>query len=127
MRFTEDELSLMCLALGRLSSIEIAEQLGCSAETADTYHATLFDKVHEARHCPPNLPVVSLAEDRLAIVISGRVLHCKPVSFQLLAYLIRQRGRWVRAEALRRDVLRVSMQPGASNVRWHVLQARRSL
>ncbi len=127
LRFTEEELSLIGFALTRLSSVEIVQRLQCSTEKADTCRSTLLGKVDGARTSPPDLPIVSLAEDRLAIEISDHIVRCKPVSFQLLTYLVRHRGSWVRAEALRREVLRASMQPGASNVRWHVLQARRSL
>jgi len=64
-------------------------------------------------------------ETRVAIL--GQRFACKPTSFRLLAYLIHRAGRWIRAEMLGREVLQTSFQHGASNVRWHVLQARRTL
>ena len=45
----------------------------------------------------------------------------------MLSYLIRQRGRWIAADILRREVLNTCTQPGASNVRWHIFQARRAM
>jgi DNA-binding response OmpR family regulator len=70
---------------------------------------------------------VMLDEPSLAITIRGQRFVCKPTSFRLLSFLVHQRGQWVRAEALARDVLGVCFQKGASNLRWHALQARRAL
>jgi DNA-binding response OmpR family regulator len=71
--------------------------------------------------------LVLLDEHALAVTILGERFACKPTSFRILSHLIHRRGHWVRAEALKREVLQTSFQDGASNVRWHVLQARRAL
>jgi DNA-binding response OmpR family regulator len=64
---------------------------------------------------------------RLAIAIGGDTFVFQPTSFRLIAHLIDNYGRWVRAETIRAAVLLSAVQPGASNVRWHVLQARLAL
>ena len=47
--------------------------------------------------------------------------------YALFAYLAAQPGRWAHAEELRQHVLRTYYAPGASNLRWHVLQVREAL
>jgi DNA-binding response OmpR family regulator len=72
-------------------------------------------------------PRVTLDEPSLTVTIFGEPFVCKPTGFRTLSRLIHQSGQWVRADVLARDVLGVCFQKGASNLRWHVLQARRAL
>ena len=51
----------------------------------------------------------------------------KRTSFHLFAHLSRRPGAWVKSDELLSKVLRTHCSPGASNVRWHVLQTRRAL
>jgi DNA-binding response OmpR family regulator len=51
----------------------------------------------------------------------------KKTSFGVFAYLSEHAGIWVPADELRSAVLKTNCHKGASNVRWHVLQARRAL
>lgn len=51
----------------------------------------------------------------------------KRTSFYLFTYLHERAGRWIEAQELQQNVLRAHCRPGASNVRWHVLQARQAL
>ena len=64
----------------------------------------------------------SVDEDSLTVTISNERFVCKPTSFRLLSHLIHQRGRWIRTEELRRQVLATAFEQDASNIRWHVLQ-----
>jgi DNA-binding response OmpR family regulator len=70
---------------------------------------------------------VTLDEPALTITIFGEPFVCKPTGFRTLSRLIQESGQWIRADVLARDVLGVCFQKGASNLRWHVLQARRTL
>jgi DNA-binding response OmpR family regulator len=70
---------------------------------------------------------LTLEGESLTVTICGERFVCKPISFRLLSRLIERRGQWIRTEALGREVLQAAFQQGASNVRWHVLQARRAL
>jgi hypothetical protein len=71
--------------------------------------------------------VMMLEEHSLTVVILGERFPCKPISFRLLSYLIHRQGTWVRSEVLAREALQTSFQGGASNLRWHVFQARHAL
>lgn len=51
----------------------------------------------------------------------------KKTSFHLFAYLAERAGHWKRTEELQMNVLQAHCSVGASNVRWHVLEARRAL
>jgi hypothetical protein len=61
----------------------------------------------------------------MAIAISGHHFAFQPTSFRLVSHLIDNYGQWVQPDVIR--VLRTTIQPGASNIRWHVLQARLTL
>jgi len=74
-----------------------------------------------------HLRAVTLEEPSLTIIILGERFVCKPTSFRMLSCLVDKGGQWVRADVLAREVLNTCFQKGASNVRWHVLQARRAL
>jgi DNA-binding response OmpR family regulator len=51
----------------------------------------------------------------------------KKTSFRLVAYLTERAGQWTRTQDLQVNVLQACCRAGASNVRWHVLEARRAL
>lgn len=105
----------------RKIALALAPLRGAAAESTDTLSTS------PSRHNDPRRPAILLDEASLTVSLWGRRFPCKPTSFRLLAHLIHNQGRWIRSEALKHEVLQVSVQPGASNVRWHVLQARRAL
>jgi DNA-binding response OmpR family regulator len=76
----------------------------------------------------PQPPVALVMNDNARTVgILGETFAFKPLSYQMLAFLMRRRGQWIAADILRREILCSCTQPGASNIRWHILQARRSM
>lgn len=84
------------------------------------------DELHGER---APLPPSGIVVDRscMAIAIAGHHLAFQPTSFRLVSHLIDNYGQWVRSDVIRATVLRTTIQPGASNIRWHVLQARLAL
>lgn len=54
-------------------------------------------------------------------------LELKPTSSRILEYLVHHRECWIRPETLRAEVLSTHYSPGASNLRWHILQLRNGL
>jgi DNA-binding CsgD family transcriptional regulator len=106
------------------SSATVADRLGCSPEAVEAEISSILRKTCITGGVDAT---VTLLEEDNALRISGVTIPCKPTSFGVLSYLIERRGHWVRSETLRSEVLRTSVQYSASNVRWHVLQARRAL
>jgi DNA-binding response OmpR family regulator len=126
---TLDELAAIQYALARVSPEEVAARLGRSPGDAGTLVSGLLSKTTAAAVGTrlQGQPVLMLDEASQAVTILGDRFTCKPISFRLLAHLIHRQGSWIRSESLRREILQTSVQDGASNIRWHVLQARRAL
>ncbi|HEY6560964.1 MAG TPA: hypothetical protein VI072_26995, partial [Polyangiaceae bacterium] len=59
--------------------------------------------------------------------IGARRAAFKKTSFRLFAYLVERAGQWTGTKDLQANVLQACCRVGASNVRWHVLEARRAL
>jgi DNA-binding response OmpR family regulator len=70
---------------------------------------------------------VQVHSDSCAVRFGERKVLFKKTSFSIVQYLCERAGSWVTSEELRRNVLRTNYCPGASNIRWHVLQAREAL
>ena len=126
---TMDELAAIQCALARVPIEDVAARLGRGPGDAGVLIARLLTKAAAAALStrPLDQPVVMLDEASHGVTILGDRFNCKPISFRLLSHLIHRQGSWVRSESLQREVLQVSMQDGGSNIRWHVLQARRAL
>ena len=125
---TFDELAAIQCALARVSAQEVAARLGRSPGDAGTVVSRVLSKTAAAVGTRlQGQPLLMLDESSQTITILGDRLTCKPISFRLLSHLIDLQGSWVRSESLRREVLQASIHDGASNIRWHVLQARRAL
>jgi hypothetical protein len=121
------ELTVIAHALAHISSDQISARLGCDSSTANALLARLRNETHRFAGVLDGAPVLALDEASLTVNIQGEEISCKPIGFRLLSYLIERRGQWVRSEALGRIVLQCAFQRSASNLRWHVLQARRAL
>lgn len=125
---TFDELAAIQCALARVSAEEVAARLGRSPGDAGTLVSSVLSKTAAAVGTRlQGQPVMMVDEPSQTITILGDRFTCKPISFRLLAHLMHRQGSWVRSESLRREVLQSSVHDGASNIRWHVLQARRAL
>jgi DNA-binding response OmpR family regulator len=124
---SNEEIAVIEHALAHISGDEISARLGWDSSAANSLLVCLRGKTDRASAALDCAPVVALDEASLAVNISGEQVACKPTSFRLLAYLIERRGRWVQSETLGRDVIQSAFQRSASNLRWHVLQARRAL
>jgi DNA-binding response OmpR family regulator len=126
---TLDELAAIQCALARVSIEEVAARLNRSLDDAGILIARLLSQAAAAALStrPQDQPLIMLDEASYLVTIMGDRFNCKPISFRLLSHLIRRQGSWVRSESLQRDVLQASVHDGASNIRWHVLQARRAL
>jgi DNA-binding response OmpR family regulator len=70
---------------------------------------------------------VRLDSQGFAAFIGSRRTSFRKTSFHLFAYLAERAGQWHRTGELQRNVLQACCTQGASNVRWHVLEARRAL
>src|SRR5262245_49429232 len=127
---TLDELATIEFALLRVSAEEVAAWLGRPPVEAGKVVSSLLHKtaavVGWGKHLQDQ-PAVVLDEESHTVTIMGDRFACKPTSFRLLSHLIQRQGSWVRSESLQREVLQTSVHDGASNIRWHVLQARRAL
>jgi DNA-binding response OmpR family regulator len=125
---TLDELTAIQYALARVSAEEVATRLGRPPGDTGPLVSSLLSKTAAALSTRlQDQPVVMLDDVSHAVTILGDRLACKPTSFRLLSYLIHRQGSWVRSGSLQREVLQTSAHDGASNIRWHVLQVRRSL
>lgn len=71
--------------------------------------------------------LVRLDYDAYMATVGGRHIVFKKTSFNVFAYLAERAGQWRRTEDLQVNVLQSCCSEGASNVRWHVLEARRAL
>ena len=120
---TLEELKVIEHALTRFSAREIDAQPGRDQSRA----ASLLSRVLGTTALTSGGTAVSTDEDSLMVSISNERFVCKPTSFRVLSHLIHHRGRWIRTEELRRQVLATAFEQDASNIRWHVLQARRAL
>jgi DNA-binding winged helix-turn-helix (wHTH) protein len=127
---TLDELATVEFALVRVATDEVAAWLGRPPADAGKVVSSLLNKTAAVVGWGKNLEghqAVVLDEGSYTVTILGERFACKPTSFRLLSHLIQRQGSWVRSESLQRDVLQTSVHDGASNIRWHVLQARRAL
>jgi len=142
LELTVQELTAIEHILARFSVNELAVQLGLADPSMGPVLASVLRKVGMAARCREandslghtevatsfdSRSGVTLQEQSQTVTILGERFVCKPTSFRVLSCLINSGGQWVRAEVLARDVLNTCFQKGASNVRWHVLQARRAL
>lgn len=78
---------------------------------------------------PATAPPAAVGLDEAAYVATigdWRASFTK-TSFRLFAYLAERRGQWRSPAELQANVLKACCREGASNVRWHVLEARRAL
>ena len=64
---------------------------------------------------------------RTQAVLGTVSARLKPTSFKLLCYLAEFEGQWIGTATLRERVLGTHFAQGASNLRWHILQIRKSL
>jgi hypothetical protein len=127
---TETVLRATPCALARVSAEEVAARLGQPPGDAAAVVSRLRDKTAALEALGTRLhgqPVLMVDEESHTAVILGDRFTCKPTAFRLLSHLIRRPGTWVRSDSLQREVLGASAHDRASNVRWHVLQARRAL
>jgi len=125
---TLEEMATITCALARVSIEEVAARLGRSPGDAGILVARLLSKTAAAALSTrlQDQPLVTLDDASCAVTILDDRFTCKPISFRLLSHLINRQGSWVRSESLQREVLQASVHDGASNIRWHVLQARRA-
>jgi hypothetical protein len=135
---TAQELTVIEHVLAELSVADLATKIGLvQAQCLQTALSkiALATRTHDDVDLVGSLPAtgfahplgVMLDEQSLTIWIDGEAFVCKPTSFRILSCLVDKSGQWVRADALALEVLGGSFQKGASNLRWHVLQARRAL
>ena len=142
-QLTLEELTVIEHALTRLSAEETDRELDREPSLTASLLSRLLGKTAPSSHwsrvsssdCADVSPApiavhdpwLSLDEDSLTVTISNERFVFKPTAFRLLSHLIHRRGRWIRTDKLRRDVLATAFDQHASNVRWHVLQVRRAL
>ncbi|HMJ13122.1 MAG TPA: hypothetical protein VK524_16995 [Polyangiaceae bacterium] len=72
--------------------------------------------------CVPHLDF-----DRRVVEINAQQFRLKKTGFALVSHLVQRAGTWVSSGELRDEVLRTHFAAGASNIRWHMLEARRAL
>jgi DNA-binding response OmpR family regulator len=138
---TLHELRLIEHALARLSTEKLDFESGHEAPATASLRTRLLQSAASTSSGGPAVPrpggtdrpaavsgsAYAIDEQSLTVIISNDRFNCKPISFRLLSHLIDQRGRWIRTDELRRQVLATTFEQDASNVRWHILQARRAL
>jgi DNA-binding response OmpR family regulator len=127
---TSNELAAIACALARVSAEDVAARLGRPPGEAAVLVSGLRDKTAALVALGGQLqgqPLIMVDEESHTVMLLGDRFTCKPTAFRLLSHLIRRPGTWVRSESLQREVLGACAHDRASNVRWHVLQARRAL
>ena len=126
-QLTLEELAVIEHALSRLSAEEIDPESARSQSATRALLSRFLGTAAPTSKWSDNGSPLSLDEDSLTVTVANEHFACKPTSFRVLAHLIHRRGRWIRSEELRSQVLATTFQQDASNIRWHVLQARRAL